>query len=60
MTPALIDLHVRPVLNEAGQQDAELLAVQARDHGLDGLAVIAQDEPVALGDAAAGERKMDA
>ncbi len=52
MTPALIDLHVRPVLNEAGQQDAELLAVQARDHGLDGLAVIAQDEPVALGDAA--------
>ncbi len=52
MTPALIDLHVRPVLNEAGQQDAELLAVQARDHGLDGLAIIAQDEPVALGDTA--------
>ena len=52
MTPALIDLHVRPVLNEAGQQDAELLAVQARDHGLDGLAVIAHDEPVVLGDTA--------
>ncbi len=52
MTPALIDLHVRPVLNEAGQQDAELLAVQARDHGLDGLAVIALDEPVTLGDTA--------
>lgn len=52
MTPVLIDLHVRPVLNEAGQQDAELLAVQARDHGLDGLAVIAQDEPVAPNDTA--------
>ena len=52
MTPALIDLHVRPVFNDAGQQDAELLAVQARDHGLDGLAVIAQDEPVALGETA--------
>ncbi len=50
MTSALIDLHVRPVRNEAGLQDIELLAVQARDHGLDGLAVIAQDEPVALGD----------
>lgn len=49
MTPALIDLHVRPVLNEAGQPDAELLAVQARDHGLDGLAVIAQDEAVTPG-----------
>ena len=52
VTPALIDLHVRPVLNESGQQDAELLAVQARDHGLDGLAVIAQDEVVTLGDTA--------
>ena len=50
MTPALIDLHVRPVSNEAGQPDAELLAVQARDHGLDGLAVIALDEPVTLGE----------
>lgn len=52
MTPALIDLHVRPVLNESGQQDAELLAVQARDHGLDGLAVIALDEAVTLTDTA--------
>jgi hypothetical protein len=52
VTPALIDLHVRPVFNDAGQQDAELLAVQARDHGLDGLAVIAQDAPVALGETA--------
>ena len=50
MTPALIDLHVRPVFNDAGQQDAELLAVQARDHGLDGLAVIAEDTAVALVD----------
>lgn len=52
MIPALIDLHVRPVRNEAGQHDAELLAVQARDHGLDGLAVIGHDEPVSLGDTA--------
>ena len=52
MTPALIDLHVCPVLNETGQQDAELLAVQARDHGLDGLAVVAADEAVSLGETA--------
>ena len=49
MTPVLIDMHVRPVLNEAGQHDTELLAVQARDHGLDGLVVVGVDEPVALG-----------
>lgn len=53
MTPVLIDMHVRPVLNEAGQHDTELLAVQARDHGLDGLAVVGVDEPVSLGATAA-------
>lgn len=50
MIPALIDLHVRPILNEVGRQDVELLAVQARDHGLDGVVVVGQDEAVDMGD----------
>lgn len=52
MVPALIDLHVRPVLDEDGRQDLELIAVQARDHGLDGVVVIGRDAPVELGDTA--------
>ncbi len=52
MIPALIDLHVRPTLNEFGHQDVELLAVQARDHGLDGVVVIGSDAAVELGETA--------
>ncbi|MSP90913.1 MAG: hypothetical protein EXR79_03770 [Myxococcales bacterium] len=50
MTPALIDLHVKPVLNEIGHHDIELIAVQARDRGIDGVVVIAANEAVNLGD----------
>jgi hypothetical protein len=50
--PTLVDLHVRPVLNEVGRHDVELLAVQARDRGIDGLAVVGCDEGVDLGDTA--------
>lgn len=53
MIPALIDLHVRPLLNEEGRQDIELLAVQARDHGLDGVVVVGRDAAVDLGDTVA-------
>jgi hypothetical protein len=48
--PALIDLHVRPILNELGHQDVELLAVQARDRGLDGVVVVGTDSAVELGE----------
>ncbi len=50
MIPALIDLHVRPSLNEFGQPDVELLAVQARDQGLDGVVVVGHATPVVLGE----------
>ncbi len=53
MIPALIDLHVRPLLNEEGCQDIELLAIQARDHGLDGVVVVGRDVAVELGDTVA-------
>ncbi|MFZ4578280.1 MAG: hypothetical protein ACOYOB_07775 [Myxococcota bacterium] len=53
MIPALIDLHVRPMPNEQGRQDIELLAVQARDQGLDGLVVIGDDTAVDLGETSA-------
>lgn len=43
MVAVLIDLHVRPVWTEAGDPDIELLLVQARDHGLDGVAIAAAD-----------------
>ena len=43
MVAVLIDLHVRPVWTEAGDPDIELLLVQARDHGLDGVAIAATD-----------------
>ena len=46
----LIDLHVRPLWSDGGALDAELLAVQARDHGLDGVVVVGDDAVVALGD----------
>ncbi len=50
VVPALIDLHVRPVLNEMGGPDVETIAVQARDRGLDGVAIIAADAAFDLGD----------
>lgn len=53
MIPALIDLHVRPLLDEEGRQDIELLAVQARDHGLDGIVIVGRDVAVDLGDTVA-------
>lgn len=52
MIPALIDLHVLPTLNELGHPDVELLAVQARDRGLDGVVVVATDSAVELGETA--------
>lgn len=54
MIPALIDLHVRPLRTDAGDLDALHIAEQARDRGLDGVAVLALDEPLStLDDAAA-------
>ena len=53
MIPALIDLHVRPLLDEEGRQDIELLAIQARDHGLDGIVIVGRDAAVDLGDTGA-------
>lgn len=52
MVAVLIDLHVRPVWTEAGDPDIELLLVQARDHGLDGVAVAAPDAVLELPNAA--------
>lgn len=49
---ALVDLHARPLFSEDGRVDAELLAVQARDRGLDGLVVAASDAALDLGDVA--------
>ncbi|MBM4342666.1 MAG: hypothetical protein FJ100_04735 [Deltaproteobacteria bacterium] len=46
----LIDLHVRPLWLGPGAVDSELLAVQLRDHGLDGALVADNDEAVHLGD----------
>ncbi len=50
--PVLIDLHVRPLWLEPGAVDSELLAVQVRDRGLDGALVVADDQPLQLGDTA--------
>lgn len=52
MVAVLIDLHVRPVWTEAGEPDIELLLVQARDHGLDGVAIAATDALLDLAGAA--------
>lgn len=51
MIPALIDLHVRPLRTDAGDLDTLLIAEQARDRGLDGVAVMALDEPLSTLDA---------
>lgn len=53
MVAVLIDLHVRPLWSEDGDPDVELLLVQARDHGLDGVVVAVADGLVELPDAAA-------
>lgn len=52
MVSALIDLHVRPVLTADGRPDWDLLAVQARDKGLDGIVVTAEDASQAWADTA--------
>ncbi len=52
MVAVLIDMHVRPLWTEDGDPDVELLLVQARDHGLDGVVVALADGLVELPDAA--------
>ena len=46
----LIDLHVRPLWAQPGSVDTELVAVQARDRGLDGVLIAALDAPLTFGD----------
>lgn len=53
MVSALIDLHVRPVLTADGRADLDLLAVQARDKGLDGIVIAADNGAMDWASAAA-------
>jgi len=53
VVPALIDLHVQPVLAEDGRPDLDLLAVQARAQGLDGIVVVGAGRLPELGATAA-------
>lgn len=50
MTAVLIDLRVRPIWSTPELPDCDLVAVQARARGLDGVALLSQDRPLALGD----------
>lgn len=50
VVPALIDLYVQPLFNDTGSPDVETIAVQARDRGLDGVAIVAADAAFDLGD----------